>query len=250
MMDWKSLIRTNIPLVDMIMNTLLSVSGEDALPLPAAAAMQNVIEGTARELPDPTPMLRKLWNKKDSVIIVIGRRGSGKTSLSLRLAEWFGRPCYAVGIGQEALGNRGRALEPGELGMLPPESVLIIDDAGLFFGTRDYASDASQNLHDLLATVRHKQLVIIANTVNTAMIDRYLLDSDLLLIKPVSALHREAERRHVQKLLDKATTAINSLPESMKQRFVYAYSDVYDFEGLIEYSLPEGYNDRLSRNKA
>ncbi len=250
---WSDLLQTGSPLIDNIVHQIIG-RGQPRQIRASKSRRKNppgrdTIEGEYRVLEDPTPMLVKLYKSPNGIIGVLGARGTGKTALSLAIAQFLNRPIYAIGISPQAMDDLGTSIGPDEIDTVPDGSTIIIDDAGLSFGTRDYAQEASQKLHDLLATVRHRDIMIIANSTSSATMDRYLLDADIIFLKPVSRFHAEAERRGIQKFMDKATEVLLSIPESQRQSYAYVISDVYNFEGLIYYHLPRGFNERISKNK-
>ena len=182
--------------------------------------------------------------------MVAGELGSGKTAFSFKLAQELHRPLTAIGIPADILGRWGRAIKPEEILDVPDGSTVLIDDAGLMFGSLDYNREASQRLHDLISIRRQRRLVIIANTVNTGVSDRYLLEADAVFCKPPSLLFSETERTKVSQLMREVKAAFSGMDEAEVKRHMYCASDLFSFVGMIEYGLPRGWNENISFNKA
>jgi len=108
------------------------------------------------------------------VILVLGRRGSGKTALAGRIAEFvsatYGMPIYWVGLPAEA-----RNLLPYWVKLAdspeqcPAGSVIIADEAGLRFASLAFATDQNKLLRSLLMICRHKHCSLIFATQSSRM---------------------------------------------------------------------------------
>ena len=188
------------------------------------------------------------------VIVILGRKGSGKTSLSLSLGQQYherGRRVFVINIPQQQVGPLGfREVAAEDIERIPNGSVIVIDDTILSFDNRSYASDAAKALHKLLALARHKDQIVIANSQNSALLDRYLLEADVYFFKPSSAFSRERERKELLPLVQQADRELLRYDRDARKALVYVYSDVLEWQGLLRYSPPRGWSERLSKNKA
>ena len=99
----------------------------------------------------------------------------------------------------------------------------------------------------LLAIARHKDLSLILIPQNSAMIDLNVLRlSDTLLIKEPSMLQSRFERKALKDFYDKAVPHFAEKGEAGKKPLVYVFDD--DFEGLLNFSLPEFWNESVSKS--
>ena len=181
--------------------------------------------------------VKGLRKKSGSVSIVLGKRGSGKTILSERLAEAIGLPTYMVSP-EEAPPSWIEELKIEQLGELPPpSSVLILDDLPQYMGSRDYMNIWVQQIEKLIPTCRHRrQLHLIFVSQTSGQADKWVLDCDLIFFKPMGFLYAEVERPAVKKLADKIMPIFSRMPEEQQKRYAYLLSESY--KGLIRVSLP------------
>lgn len=188
---------------------------------------------------------------------VLGAKGSGKTSWSLALAESIAQyrhvkglacPLVAVGIKDSLPPHWGHA-QPEGLEGLPLHAVVVLDDAGLDFSSRDYHTPASRALREALAVLRHQQQTYIVNSHSSSQLDRYFLEADAIFLKWPSLLFEGTERSALQGKMQESLAAFQSLPKSQWPSHIYAMS-ITGFQGLIRYDPPPYWGDRLSRNKA
>lgn len=196
-------------------------------------------------------LIQKICEQEHGVYMISGPRGSGKSSFSLYLAQEMRRPTFAVNMPRTL--SWVRKVDAGDIESLPDRSVIILDDSGLIFSSSDYHAKVSQMLHFLIPIVRHREITLIANTQSTSLVDKYLLDCDALFLKRPSMLLMEVERPVVRKLLQRAIDAFGAAGLSIEQEkaHIYGFSDYrFRFEGLLQYPMPEGYTDSISRNKS
>ncbi len=187
---------------------------------------------------------------EDSVIaLVFGKRGSGKTSLGFRLLENIHckthRKCYVLGVEEQLLPKWIKSISSME--EVPNNSIILVDEGAIAFGSRDSMASKNKELSSLLAIARHKNLSVIFITQNTGMIDKNILKlADILLIKEGSLLQLEMERNEIKKFYEKAKSAFESLDSDRRK---YAYVLDGDFEGVISHSLPSFWSMNLSKNQ-
>lgn len=182
------------------------------------------------------------------IILVFGKRGSGKSSLGFRLLEnIYGntkRSCFVLGIEKKYLPKWISPVDDVE--SAPNGSVILVDEGAISFSSRDSMKFKNKELGKLLAIARHKDLTIIFVTQNTGLIDRNVLKlADTLFIKEGSLLQLEMERTEIKKFYEKSKKHLDKYKEKKK----YSYVIDSDFEGLIEHSLPSFWSESLSKNK-
>lgn len=187
---------------------------------------------------------------KDSLIVLIfGKRGSGKSALGFKLLENIhsktGRKCYALGIQQKRMPKWIQSIDDVE--KVPNGGVILIDEGAISFGSRNSMSSKNKELSQLLTIARHKNLTLLFVTQNTGLIDKNILAlTDTLLIKEGSLLQMEMERKEVRKFYDKANEFLKFVDDDKKKYFYLIDSD---FEGVLTHKLPSFWTTGLSKNQ-
>ena len=189
------------------------------------------------ELGEIAPII-KLRHKEGSVIIVLGRRESGKTVVCQRLAEIIGRPTYMVSPEQKPP-NWIQELKLEQLAELPPpNSTLILDDLPTYMGSRSYQDALVQQVEHLIPVVRHRRkIILIFSSQTSGQADKWVMDADLIIMKAMGWLYSEVERPAVKKLADSIMPAFRSMSEYQQKRHCFLFSD--DYKGLVRIDLPK-----------
>lgn len=187
----------------------------------------------------------------DSLIVLIfGKRGSGKSALGFRLMENIhektGRKGYVLGVGQEVLPQWITSVE--SLEQVGNGGIVLVDEGALTFASRESMSGKNVALGKLLAVARHKDLTLLFITQNTGMIDKNVLSlADTLMVKQGSLLQQEMERPEIKKFYEKAESAFAGL-EGDKKKYVYIIDS--DFEGVVSLGLPSFWSSKVSKSRA
>jgi energy-coupling factor transporter ATP-binding protein EcfA2 len=129
----------------------------------------------ARRVSDP-------YREMDALILILGRKGSGKSTLSIYLAQWIsyhlskllgGKPTDYFTI------KNVRSVDPsGTMEMLTSDlmtmenQILILDDASISWNSRDFAKQESKGLNAVLTICRVYKIVLIVNTPAGFMLDK------------------------------------------------------------------------------
>jgi len=192
---------------------------------------------------------KRIFNES-LIMLIFGKRGSGKSSLGFRLMENIHsqtkRRCYALGIEQKLMPKWISPTEDVE--SVPNGGVVLIDEGAVSFSSRDSMSAKNKELSKLLAIARHKNLSLIFVTQNTGLIDKNILAlADTLFIKEGSLLQMEMERQELKKFYEKANKSLKKIKGDRKS---YVYLIDSDFEGTLSYKLPSFWTTGLSKNKA
>ncbi len=188
--------------------------------------------------------------KKYSLIMLItGKRGSGKTSLGMKFLEAMNketkRSCYAIGFEHTKLPRWIRKAEDTE--KVPNNSVVLVDEGAVAFSNRDAMKAPNKLLGKLMAIARHKNLSMILIAQNSAMIDLNVLRlADVVLLKEPSLLQAKFERKAIKEMYEKVKGKFEGLDD--RHKYVYIWSD--EFEGLVSYGLPEFWSERISKSFA
>lgn len=193
----------------------------------------------------------KRMRNSSSIVLVAGKRGSGKSVLGFRLMENIHakakRPAYVLGVKQSVLPSWIDSVE--NLEEVGNGGVVLVDEGAISFGSRNSMSKQNKELGALLAVARHKDLTLILITQNTGMIDKNVLNlCDTVLIKEGSLLQQKMERSVMKDLYKAASESITHLPAEDRQKHVYVFDN--DFEGLCKVPLPSFWTSKISKNQA
>jgi len=193
------------------------------------------------------------WKTKivhPSVVLILGKPGSGKSALGYRLLELlqYVADIYVVGFPEQA-----RSLLPECIGIvpsledLPNKCIALVDEAYLAYHSRGSMTAKSKAMSQALNLSRQKEQTIIFITQEAGHIDKNIVGSaNVLIFKELGMLQLEFDRPQLNKLATQAKQALNSV-QGNKQRWSFAYAPDNDFLGLMENELPSFWKPRLSR---
>lgn len=183
------------------------------------------------------PQVLALKHKDGAVITIFGRRESGKSKMSYRLAEILGKPTYAVSPEEKTPeGITELAIEELET-KPPPNSVLVLDDLPVYMSGRDYHDPYVQIVERLVPVVRHRRrIILIFSSQSSGQTDKYALDADLLLFKPLSILYQDTERSGVMRIYKRIEPIFKVMSDYQLKR--HAYMIAHNWEGLVRINLP------------
>lgn len=180
------------------------------------------------------------------IMLIVGKRGSGKTALGMQFLAWFNhvarRRCY--GIGYEAAKLPRWVHKAKRIEDIPNDSVVLIDEAAILFFSREAMTSMNKMLSKLMAIARHKNLSMVLISQSSALIEINVLRlADVLLLKQPSILQARFERKALQDIFITVKKTFKKLDDRVSH--FYVYSD--EFEGLVRYKLPYFWNDSISR---
>ena len=195
-------------------------------------------QGDVPELGE-VPAILTLRKKEGAVVVILGRRESGKTILSQRLAEVIGRPTYAVSP-EQTPPQWIKELRLEELSEKPPPySTLVLDDLPAYMGSRDYQDAFVQQVEKLIPVCRHRRkLILVFSSQTSGQADKWCMDADLILMKSMGWLYPEIERPTVKKLADKVMPTFRQMSDLQQKKHCYIFSDGY--VGMARIDLPKG----------
>lgn len=192
-------------------------------------------------------MARLLRN--GNIAVVVGRRGSGKSSLGVAVAEEaskHGRQVFVVGFPDEAAELFPSAFKTAKaIEQVPNGAFALLDEAVLLHSSRSW--HGNQGLTRIVDLARQKDMSLVFVTLNTAMIDSNIMRAiDTLVIKEPSLLQEYMERPWFKRFLVRATSSFEKLPETEDRR---AWSYIFDstMEGMVKVGLPSFWNDKISK---
>ena len=133
-----------------------------------------------------------------SVVLVLGKRGSGKSALAYRLLELFRFQLapYVVGVPANA-----KQLLPKWIGIvpaledLPNKSIAVVDEAYLAYHSRESMTQESRTMSQILNLSRQRQQTLIFVAQEARQIDKNISSTaNVLVFKEMGMLQPEFER--------------------------------------------------------
>jgi len=176
-----------------------------------------------------------------SIVLILGRRGSGKSGLGYRLLEVFKYQLtpYVLGIPTQA-----EKLLPEWIGIaqdlddIPPGSIVLIDEAYLTYHSRESLKAQSREMSRIVNLSRQRNQTIIFVTQEARQIDKNIVSqASVIVFKEPGMLQLKFDRPELNDITLEAKQAFGNLSGN-KKRSAYVYSPDADFVGLLENSLP------------
>jgi len=211
-----------------------------------ASAAQLEIKETRRG--DAAEFLRRAA-AASTITLIVGKRGSGKSTLGFRILENAAaqRPCYTIGVRPDVLPEWVTTVDSIE--QVGNQGIVLVDEGALTYSSRDSMSSTNKELGKLLAVARHKDISLVLVTQNTGMIDKNVLNlCDTIMLKEGSLLQKSMERTAMKELYQKAEDAFAALTKEERLSHVYVIDS--DFEGMLLYTMPSFWSTEISKNRA
>jgi len=188
--------------------------------------------------------------QEGKVVLIAGARGSGKTCLAAKMAEFasasFRMPIYWIGLPPEA-----RQLLPNWVTLVndpmqcPIGSLIVVDEAGLEYCATLFSTSHNRFMSALLMICRQRHCSLIFCVQSTADVDlRILRKSDSTIFKQLSLNQVETERPSVRKKAARAEAAFQGM--SKMECLESAYVCDKSWEGVIQFSPPSFWTEDLS----
>ena len=224
---------------------------------PKPRTLQEAIESLAAPAEAPstptwTPPPDAQWLglvRHPSVVLIIGKRGGGKSALGYRLLELLrghGEP-YAVGLPPNAA-----KLLPDWVGVMdrledvPTGAVVLLDESYLSHHARGSMTEAGRAIGGLINLSRQKRQTLIFIVQEARQLDVNIVSQiDVLAVKELSELSRGYERAQLRQLTDKARAMFQGL-SGKRTPWTWVYSEPGDHEGLVKNELASFWKPRLS----
>lgn len=182
--------------------------------------------------------ITKLQHKDGAVVLILGRRESGKTVLAQRIAEVIGRPTYCVSP-EQAPPHWIKELQLEQLAEQPPPySTVILDDLPVYASQHSYTDPYVRILEQLIPVVRHRRkLILVFCSQSSSLSDRYVMDADAIFLKSPNILFSDMERPSVVKLYKRALPAFSKMSEMQLKRHAYLVSQDEEMLVRVERSV-------------
>ena len=189
--------------------------------------------------------------ENSEVVLITGRRGAGKTALGTLLLENSPKKeAYFVGLASEYWQLLPEMITPLPLDMqglenLPSEAAILIDEAMLWFYSRNSLKGMNKLISILVTEARHKGQLLIFISHSLRKLDVGIaIDADAIIFKEPSLLHSKFERKEILELVRQAKRAFDEIPPP--ERVKHAYLVSQDYEGMLEVELPSFWTEELS----
>lgn len=183
-------------------------------------------------------------------ILILGAKGTGKSCLAFYLVELmrYRGPCYVYRFPEE-----GKDLLPPWLGILkelddaPVRSIILIDEAYLWFFSRDSQSRENKEVTRITNLTRQKKLTFIFVAHESRHLEKNILGaSDCLIIKKPAPLQVELDRSLLKTYLLRAEKAFSGKNASSAKRLAYVAFSPSGFQGLLGNGKASFWSEKLS----
>jgi Cdc6-like AAA superfamily ATPase len=185
-----------------------------------------------------------------NILLITGKRGSGKTALGMKFIEMFKKTSrkktFTIGFDNTKLPFGIRKAK--DIESISNNSIVLIDESAITFGSRDSMKSPNKQLGKLMSIARHKNLSLILIAQNSGMVDLNVLRlADTIILKEPSLLQTQFERKAIKELYEKAGKHFKEI-DGKKDKKSYFYVIDDEFEGVLKYSLPEFWNEGISKS--
>lgn len=188
---------------------------------------------------------KKRLKTSSLIILITGKRGSGKTALGFKLLDSLsgGRKAYYLGEAKLP----GFIRKASDIKDVKNNSIVLVDEAAIAYSSRASMKKTNKLLSEIMVIARHKNLSLIIITQNSAMIDLNIMRlADTVIFKEPSLLQTRFERKGILDLFSKAEKHFSKIKEKGKKPYFYVIDD--EFEGMLKAGLPEFWSEKLSKS--
>jgi len=188
--------------------------------------------------------------KEGKVIVVLGKRGSGKSGFTAKIAEFlmaiYQMPTYWVGapaIAQQLVPHWIKLVDTPE--NCPANSFIMCDEAGINYLSLLFNTTDNRIMRRLLMIARQKYISLAFATQSSRDIDWAILrQADSIIFKEPGLHQPDSERPDIKAKAKKAALAFRELPKEERVGAAYVFDD--NFEGIITCNLPSFWSEDLS----
>jgi len=211
-----------------------------------------LLELQIKSSPDPQTIETGKWLNlvpHPSSVIILGKRGSGKSALGYKLLEYlrYMATPYVVALPSEA-----RKLLPDWIGMaasledVPPKAVVLVDEANIPYHARSSMAAEAKAMSQLVNLSRQREQTLVFVSQEARQLDKNIASSaNVVILKDLGILQVEFDRREFNKIATEARQTFSTISGD-KRKWGYVYSPDNNFMGLVESSLPTFWSEKLS----
>jgi hypothetical protein len=191
----------------------------------------------------------KLLGNSSTIGIILGARGTGKSAIGMRLLENFkektSKKTYALGFKAASLPKWISVVT--SINQIQNNSVILIDEGGIEFSSRQAMSNPNKLLSELLLIARHKDLSVLFITQNSSNLEiNAIRQADYLILKPSSLLQKDFERKKIKDIYTQVAGEFSELKDTVGLTYIYADK----FQGFVTNSLPSFWSEKVSKGYA
>lgn len=184
------------------------------------------------------------------VILVLGKRGSGKSAFAAKIAEYLmavhGMPTYWVGApetAQQFVPHWIKLVDTPE--NCPANSFIMCDEAGINYLSLLFNTTANRFIRRLLMIARQKHISLVFACQSSRDIDWAIVrQADSIIFKEPGLHHPDSERPDIKPKAKKAALAFKEMSKGARIEAAYVFDD--NFEGIIKSNLPSFWTENLS----
>lgn len=216
-----------------------------SIPKRSAAAKTTILQTNTGSY---DAWIDSLWKSDSKIGIILGKRGEGKTAYGMSLLEKAyhhakGKNLYAMGV--KSLPDFITPVD--DIKDLQANSIVLIDESGITFNSRDSMSEGNKLLGNLLKVARHKDLTVIFISQNSSNMDIDIIrQADFFAMKRSSLFQKDFERKQIGALYEKLQPDFAKYAD--QRGLTYIHSN--EFTGFVNESLPSFWNEDISKSFA
>jgi len=188
--------------------------------------------------------------EEGKVILILGKRGSGKSALSAKIAEYVfaihRMPTYWIGLPSQA-----KELLPSWIKLVdapekcPINSFLLCDEAGVNYLSLLFNTSTNRFMRRLLMVARQRHISLAFATQSSRDVDWAIVrQADSIIFKEPGLNQPESERPDTRPKAKKTALAFSEIPKEERLEAAYVFDD--NFEGIIKSTLPSFWTEDLS----
>ncbi len=167
-------------------------------------------------------------------VVIVGKRGAGKTALGLRLGE-LAKGFFARDVWTNLENTPFKTAR--DITKIPNGSFAVIDEAELTFHARRAMRNINVQAANIIAISRHKGLSLIFITQAGALIDKLIRSqADYIFLKEPAALQMHLEHDAFSDFVNYALLFFANLPKSERPKYFVTWKDDYFKYLLAKYS--------------
>lgn len=229
--------------------SLTKIDHENGLAMAEDYHSQKLLEDN----PDIREYMENEWGRilrPPCAILVLGRRGKGKSALCYWLLELiskkYGLEAFVLGLPKEKRDLLPDTITPLDIiEDLPEGACILIDEASLRFYAKSYNTTEAKLMDQIVSVSRQKgQVLIFATHTARKFQATLLLDMDALIFKEPSLLHSKMERQETKDLTRVAREHFAKINEEDRVKYAYVVSENY--EGMLKNPLVSWWSEDLS----